>query len=199
MSQPELTAAAISKLESNDFAGARSLLREAAMMQDPTEGVLANLSVAEDEEILDFRRSLSHIHASSLVCVLGEIQALLNVRRPTHAIQLATRKLSSEQHTLHDEIRLRLLRFKAAVQGGGSECLVADFLRIWRAASLLPAAMRFRPGLIRQVSSVHHSDFSAVVHDLSLNPDLPSVVRDFLKSKALELDLLSAVDGLELL
>lgn len=180
-------------LEENRFEAARDLLRRASLNSMPSREVLANLSVAETEDELGFRRVIARLYPSSLDCRLSEIHSLLEAGRPSLALDAACELLEERSWGLREQIRIRLMRFKASTESGDGELLAEDFLEIWDAAQIVSPAARFRKGLVETISRIGNSASLSRLADLSEHRGIPEDVVSFLRAKASELDALARV------
>jgi hypothetical protein len=188
----ELIAEADRKLEENSYAEARDLYRAAALMTSPTRATLVNLSIAEDQDRLEFRRQLSLAHPTSTQVRLAEASALTSAHRARQAIQIYTQMLGWETIDSHKAFAVRLARLRVAASSGDYQVLQNDFLALWKASAADPRLRRLRPTMLRSLAQLHDVKAIGMLQVLFEDTDIGSPVKHFLESKITELRSLAA-------
>lgn len=181
------------KLEEHDFAGAREAYRAAALHAPPTPTTLGNLSIAEDQERLQFRRMLSQQYPESVEARLSEADVLLAIHRPALAVRLYTELLQTCNTDLQHTLPIRLRRFQAAVHSGDAQALREDFTAIWLAGETLPPAKRFRARLLHGLAGLADAKAMSSLETLAEQAWLPPQVQQFFAVKVKELQALAMV------
>ncbi|MES2792319.1 MAG: hypothetical protein V4719_22065 [Planctomycetota bacterium] len=179
------------QLEINNFAAARELFIDAAKRFAPSQGLLANLSVAEDELRLQVRREIRACHPDSFESCISELQSLISVGRAERAMILASELVSSSTSE-SQLIVAHLMRFRASVRTRILETAIEDFTYLWAAGEIHEGARRFRYGLLKSLAAVDESTACNIMQQLSLIPDLPESVSLFLRAKTEELRCLQS-------
>ncbi len=182
-------------LEENDFAAARDLYREAAMLDLPSQRVLINLSVAEAEERLQFRRTLYEKH-NSLIAKMSVIGELFARKLYDHVLHECTNLLTQGNLSPVDELFIRHRRFSAAAhtvyfpRNVPATVLSEDFWFLWSPfkPSLTERSHQIVLGELAQVNS---ASLVPVLQTLAADERLPQPVQQFLAAKVHELQLLA--------
>lgn len=176
-------------LEENAFADAVQMFRKYIHnTSDPDNRVLANLAVAEDQERIQFLRELVSMQNDNLTCRLAEISELTRFGYGAQAIAKCSAALT-EFSKDRDVFLLKLARLRAACTSACFEFFVADFCDTWRSATR--AADRFRPRLIEDVVRIGSPDAVRPLQELQAEPWVPENLKRLLRTKIVELQLLS--------
>jgi hypothetical protein len=174
-------------LDENEYRAALEQYREAALATLPSAHLLANLSVAEDQDRLAFRRVLKERFPQSLECRLSEVGVLIAIAWYDQAVRSCTELLNTSAKNTLDKVRIHRLRLRAAVSGGDCATLDEDFLAIWRAGDTHPAAERIRMGLVKDLARVGDPTAARALRRIGGQQGIPREVKKFIDGKASEL------------
>jgi hypothetical protein len=183
----DILAEAEGLIERNEFSRAIVLLRNAARMAPPSGMLLANLTVAEEHERVQFSRELARTHPGSLVCKFREIGALMTVRGFARAAELCSVVLPTLGGAPEDALSIRQIRFQAEMRGCLNQHIVEDFKFIWDFGDEFPRVRRVRRGLILEVAGACKTDAIPIIEALAGQPWVPDDLAGFLRAKLAEL------------
>lgn len=184
-------------LDENNFAEAVSIFREAATKTEPTAAQLANLDIAESEECTSFRRALCHFYPHSVACRVALIQALEDAGHANISVESASALLSDYRLTDTENISVRFLRLRIAINTDRGDIVIDDFSSLWRSRDSTIQNRQYRGGILRAVASCRNTAMSGTLLEMSLLPFVEKDVSAFLRAKASEMDLLRVVASLE--
>ncbi|NTX16923.1 hypothetical protein HUA76_39735 [Myxococcus sp. CA056] len=141
------------KFEEGDYRGARDAYRASFMEEPPVSRGFGTLEIAEDWEMFRFRSELfeKYPHSSEVKSALAH--AYLRVRQPQQAVDLLGGLIEVEVE-LTRRVPLLLVRFRAALAARQYDVAAVDFVELWMAGARVPAAKRFRKGMLKEVSGL---------------------------------------------
>jgi hypothetical protein len=193
----ELIGKADRLLDEHDYAGARLLYRQAAVLASPTPQLLFNLRVAEGQDQLTFSEQLGKLYPDSIIVQRSIVADLM--RLGGHWNVSAVRKcneLLDQNRKFSEELAIRGLRFRAASRTRSLaardpyETLVEDFLALWAVGETHAWAIRSRIRLLEELGRIVEPATIPVMEALVAEQRLPSEIRRFLGAKLDELRLL---------
>jgi len=172
------------ELEKYNFELSRQLFRDAALLSEPNQSQLGNLSLAEDEEIIHFRRELCRCYPDSFVCKISLIQNLHNGRHSGLAVLRASEALKENQLNEKEEFVVRLLRLKSSLDSRSIAVhFIEDFVYIWSAGSNNRGAYLCRRGVLKSICSCSIASFIEVFEELISLPFLSERVLSLITHK----------------
>jgi hypothetical protein len=179
-------------LEENNFGAARSMYQRAAMLASPTQHVLGNLHVAEEQERLQFRRAIIQKYPESRAARLDEIAILMSMDHHwyDHAIDRCTDLLLHNSQA-PDNLHIRWLRLQAAAHRGNYKTFLEDFPELWTAGDTFTWAIRSRRTLVQELAKLGDPGAIPVLELLNQKTWLPLAVKEFLEAKIRELKTLT--------
>lgn len=182
-------------LEENDFAAARDLYREAALLELPDQRLLGNLAVAEAEEQLQFTHTLHEKH-QVLLTKRGVIGELFARKRYDSVLHECTNLLTQGNLSAVDELFIRHRRFSAAARtvyfprNVPATVLSEDFWFLW--SPFKPSLTeRSHQIVLAELAQVNSAGLVPVLQTLAADDRLPPPVQQFLAAKVHELQLLA--------
>ncbi len=186
------------KLEINDFGGAVNDYRSGAMMSPPSQTILDNLRISEQEETLQFRRRLSiHYPESYAVQVaLGDHYAKFHYKR--QAIELYTSIMNTLEIDVHQETGVRLRRFRAICDEGcySHTLFLEDFWKIWKFGDQYEPAKKLRIIMLRSIAEGATDEYAIKsLKTLMDSDDLPLSVKSFIETKINEIHMLKEIQS----
>lgn len=176
------------RLDENNFSEAVSLFRKAALTSEPTAMQIVNLGIAEDEERLQFRKTICERYPQSIHCQLNLVLTLHNVGHSGLAVRLASEMISATKLTEMDLLQARIIRLRAALAAKVYEIVILDFSELWQAGLSNSVALRCRTGIVSDLASANAPEFCGVFDELSRLPFVEEDVAEFLRAKANELN-----------
>lgn len=176
-------------LEANDFARAVVAFREAVSSGAVPE-VPRNLSIAEALEAVEFLRSQHGASPASEDLSLALAHAYVRASMASHAVSVCGAWLARSPEA--DPTRVRLVRYEAALTAGQWAPAREDFEFLWSLGDRSPRARSLRKTLLRAIAALERESAAALLEELgSAHPD-EAPLREFLRQKRLELQLLGA-------
>jgi hypothetical protein len=188
-------------LEENNFAAALELYRAATRAGPPTRYLLDNLRVAEEQEALEFSRTLRQKYPDSLVAGKNHVYNLLQLggHWTAHAVILCTELLEQLDLDVTEERSIRRLRFHAATRTGfyamrdPYRTLVEDFSKILQAGDTYHFAIRSRGAMLVDLARMEATEAIPLLRELGGLEWLPLAAKQFLDTKIMELQILEEV------
>ncbi len=188
-------------LEGNEFAAARDMFRAVCLLAPPTRHTLVNLNVAEEQEQLQFSRTLVQKYPDSLMAQLEEVMAFMRLGSHwnAHAAIRCTDILQALDLTLVEEHQVRRLRFRAATRTGyysarePYQTIVEDFSKLWVAGNTYHWAARSRQGMLQDLAAMNEPEATLILETLAGEDWLPPLVKQLLEAKIRELRILENV------
>lgn len=180
-------------LEENKFGEAREFFRKALEEGAPSKKYLFNLSVAENQEILEFRRNLRNKHSQSLICQIDFANHLGQNGYYSQALGVFQELVNKTKTNLKQNIEVRLSRINICLKVKQFRVFQEDFIYIWKASNQVPGASLFRPRLVKMVASLNELQALDIVLSLGKEPSFPDGLKSFLEKKGEELGKLNEI------
>ena len=202
MSTDQVLEQAHDKLDRNDFVGARDDYRS-VMLKSP-EGLkwLGNLSVAEKEECLAFRRELRNIYPDSYDTWMSEAMLLVNMRRWDRAVKLFSEMLDKFGSDKVNEFRIRSGRLEANLKAidRRHSLIVDDVQMLWDSGNSHEVTRKIRQFILNTISKdMSKNEDVPVLEKLAESSVFPPSVKNFFEIKMSELKALyDAIGDVEL-
>ncbi|WP_394844442.1 hypothetical protein LZC95_46235 [Pendulispora brunnea] len=167
-------------LDENRFALARDAYRNALAQGESSRYSFANLSVAEESEIRVFLLELLSQRPEWGEARLALALAYERMRRPGPAI--AQYNLILEKGLLRDTTRVRLGRYRAAVDALDVTLARDDFVSLWELGNSVETLLRLRAIIVKRLSEIGRVQGIDILH----------AIRDALPGEAALLAFLDA-------
>jgi hypothetical protein len=138
-------------IEEYRFSDAIRILRTICTTDSASPRDFGNLVLAEQQEIISFRRMLVQRRPQDLICRFAEINALRQGRMIDQVMSRCQDLIAMTDDPL-TRYRARSARIEAACEFSRYESLVEDFLEIWNAD--FPNASKCRPQLATDLARI---------------------------------------------
>lgn len=184
------------ELEMNDFGRAIIDYRSAALISPPSQTILDNLRISEQEEALQFRRELSIKHPNSYLVQMSLADSYARFHYKRQAIDIYTKILNTIELDIHEQTRIRLKRLRAICMEGYSypTLFLEDFWVIWRFGDEYGPAKKLRVIMLRFITYEAEDEYAIKSLKLLIASDeLPSLVKNLLEVKINEIHMLNQV------
>jgi hypothetical protein len=191
----DLLKQAYTKLDSNDFVGAREDYRKAVMLDEPDGDIIHNLNTAEQEEKLEFFRNLRAKYPNSFSIRLSEANYLAASQYKAQAIDRYSEMLELFGENLKDHLIARLNRLGTACRDNveiRQTLIINDFQSIWTMGDQYEPARKLRPTMLRMLANeLHKEECIPILEELVGDRQLPVSIRELFEAKIVELHYLS--------
>lgn len=185
------------KLQENDCRGARDDYRAFMAGEAPSSVALANLGVAEECEVLLFRRELASRFPESEPVKLELARMLSPMGGAGEALALCGELLAELPAEPASELRIRQVRLKIALAGGQYEVAAEDFLFVLGEFKKLKnpkASRRFEKSSAAMIAGLDKGRAMAFIAVLRVKLPQPHPFDELLALKAAELEALKRFD-----
>ena len=183
-----------------DDASAGALYRAAILLTPPPEHVWENLTVAEDEERIQFRQMVRQKYPSNLSVRISQIIVLLHLGHQcnTQVVYYCTQLLNDIPLDRREELQVRRWRLLGATRWIYSSPIYQwvheDFITLWMANNESEGPNPSQYYLLQQIMRVNDPNTIPSLTTISEDIHMPVYAQKLLTAKIQELNILKDIN-----